>query len=324
MGTSAITFQEFVNTLSGKRTLSFKCAVHAKDKQVSQPGDFHLRREDSIFSISDRLTEVVANETLTDDLDRKWFLHLHSGYGQGGKCCLWPPPMFLLSISIAQIVLYIYNSVAEHPLVLHPLKLHEPWRYITYFLVHVDFFSLFVNLFVQLVVGIPLELVHGSFRIFLIYSCGVMYGSLASSIFDPYVRLAGASGPAYAMLSAHLANVILHHASMSRPFLRLTGLLAVASLEVGFGIYRRYAPPEPGKPQISFAAHLAGVVSGITFGLVILKNYEQKLSERRAWWMTLLVLLALSFTAFLYQRLSINPAFTLVCTPGLDCPPDSS
>ena len=35
MGTSAITFQEFVNTLSGKRTLSFKCAVHAKDKQVS-------------------------------------------------------------------------------------------------------------------------------------------------------------------------------------------------------------------------------------------------------------------------------------------------
>ena len=34
-GISAITFQEFVNTLSGKRTLSFKCAVHAKDKQVN-------------------------------------------------------------------------------------------------------------------------------------------------------------------------------------------------------------------------------------------------------------------------------------------------
>lgn len=129
---------------------------------------------------------MVANETLTDDLDRKWFL----GHNQG-KCCLWPPPIFLLTISIAQIVLYIYNSVAEHPLVLHPLKLHEAWRYITYFLVHVDIFSLFVNLFVQLVVGVPLELVHGSFRIFLIYSCGVMCGSLASSIFDPYVRLAG-------------------------------------------------------------------------------------------------------------------------------------
>ena len=201
---------------------------------MSQPGDFHLRREDSIFSISDRLTEVVANETLTDDLDRKWFLHLHSGYGQGGKCCLWPPPMFLLSISIAQIVLYIYNSVAEHPLVLHPLKLHEPWRYITYFLVHVDFFSLFVNLFVQLVVGIPLELVHGSFRIFLIYSCGVMYGSLASSIFDPYVRLAGNFLSLLHRIlfiqDLYLTSTIIHQHRRHDKMLYILGLLSPETL----------------------------------------------------------------------------------------------
>lgn len=121
------------------------------------------------------------------------------------------------------------------------------------------------------------------------------------------------------MLSAHLANIILHHSSMARPFLRLTGLLLVASLEVGVGIYRRYAPPEPEKPQVSFAAHLAGVVSGITFGLVILRNYEQKLSERRAWWLTMGLLLVLSITAFLYQRLRNNPAFTLFCA-GQNCP----
>ena len=155
--------------------------------QVSQPGDFHLRREDSIFSISDRLTEVVANETLTHDLDRKWFLDTHSNQ----CCCLWPPPLLLPTLSIAQIVFYIYNSVAEHPLILHPLRLHEPWRYITYFLVHIDLFSLIVNLFVQLLVGIPLEVVHGSFRVALIYGCGVLYGSMAASLFDPYVRLAG-------------------------------------------------------------------------------------------------------------------------------------
>ena len=155
--------------------------------QVSQPGDFHLRREDSIFSISDRLTEVVANETLTHDLDRKWFLDTHSNQ----CCCLWPPPLLLPTLSIAQIVFYIYNSVAEHPLILHPLRLHEPWRYITYFLVHIDLFSLIVNLFVQLLVGIPLEVVHGSFRVALIYGCGVLYGSMAASLFAPYVRLAG-------------------------------------------------------------------------------------------------------------------------------------
>lgn len=285
---------------------------------MSQPGDFHLRREESIFSISDRLTEVLANETLTDDRDRKWFLNsIHDR-----KCCLlWPPPWLLISISVAQIILYYFNSVAEHPLVLHPLKLHEPWRYLTYFLVHIDLFSLVVNLFVQLIVGIPLELVHGSFRIGLIYFCGVLYGSLAASIFDPHVRLAGASGPAYAMLSAHLANVMLHHAKMSRPFLRLVGLLFVASLEVGCGIYRRYAPPEPDKPQVGFTAHLAGVLAGLTFGLVILKNYEQKLSERRVWWFTLVLLLILNLAAFLYQRLRNNPAFMLFCLHGQICPP---
>ena len=127
------------------------------------------------------------------------------------------------------------------------------------------------------------------------------------------------------MLSAHLANIILHHTSMSRPFLRLIGLLCIASLEVGWGIYRRYAPPEPEKPQISFAAHLAGVLAGLTFGLVILRNYEQKLSERKAWWLTMCLLLGLSFTAFLYQRLRNNPAFTLLCTDH-PCPswPDDS
>jgi membrane associated rhomboid family serine protease len=147
-------------------------------------------------------------------------------------------------------------------------------------------------------------------------------GSVTASIFDPHVRLAGASGPAYALMSAHLANVILHHASMSRPFLRLTGLLLVASAEVGLGIYRRYAPPEPDKPQVSFAAHLAGVVAGLTFGLVILRNYEQQLSERRVWWISVAFLLGLCLAAFLYQGLFNNPAFTIFCTGSRsNCPP---
>ena len=37
MGVSAVTFQDFVNILSGKRTLSFKCAMHCRDKQIVAP-----------------------------------------------------------------------------------------------------------------------------------------------------------------------------------------------------------------------------------------------------------------------------------------------
>ena len=50
------------------------------------------------------------------------------------------------------------------------------------------------------------------------------------------------------------------------------------------------------------------------------RNYEQKLSERRAWWITIFLLLGVSTIAFLYQRLRKHPTFTLFCT-GYDCPP---
>ena len=38
--TSAITFQQFVNVMSGKRTQSFTCAVHWRDRQVGRIGIF--------------------------------------------------------------------------------------------------------------------------------------------------------------------------------------------------------------------------------------------------------------------------------------------
>ena len=65
------------------------------------------------------------------------------------------------------------------------------------------------NLLVQLVLGIPLEMVHGWWRLLLVYLAGVIAGSLGTSITDPSVYLAGASGGVYALLLAHLASVIL-------------------------------------------------------------------------------------------------------------------
>ena len=60
-----------------------------------------------------------------------------------------------------------------------------------------DLFSLlsFVTLpLVQLLLGLPLEIVHGPVRIGAIYLSGVVSGSLLTSITDPGEFLAGASG----------------------------------------------------------------------------------------------------------------------------------
>lgn len=68
---------------------------------------------------------------------------------------------------------------------------------------------LVVNLAVQLMLGIPLEMVHRWWRVLIIYFTGVFAGSLLTSVTDPFVKLAGASGGVYALITAHIATIIM-------------------------------------------------------------------------------------------------------------------
>lgn len=85
-------------------------------------------------------------------------------------------------------------------------------------------FHLGFNLVVQLLVGLPLEMVHGSARIGCVYLAGVLAGSLGTSVFDPEVYLVGASGGVYALLAAHLANVMLNYNNMQYGIIRLAAI----------------------------------------------------------------------------------------------------
>lgn len=80
------------------------------------------------------------------------------------------------------------------------------------------------NLTVQLLVGLPLEMVHGSTRIGCVYLAGVLAGSMGTSVFDPEVYLVGASGGVYALLAAHLANVMLNYNNMHYGIIRIVGI----------------------------------------------------------------------------------------------------
>ena len=67
-----------------------------------------------------------------------------------------------------------------------------------YGFVHNGETHLVTNIITQLVVGLPLELSHSSWRVALVYLFGVMYGGLGREIFDDSdVPLAGASGIVY-------------------------------------------------------------------------------------------------------------------------------
>jgi len=85
------------------------------------------------------------------------------------------------------------------------------------------------------------------------------------------------------------------------------GVISVAaSADVGFAVYDRYAAEQPG-PSVSYVAHLTGALAGLTIGLLVLKNFEQKLHEQLMWWVALGVYAACTIFAILFNV--FNPGY---------------
>ncbi|GFG30474.1 hypothetical protein Cfor_12783, partial [Coptotermes formosanus] len=77
--------------MTGKRTRSFKCAVHHRDREVCSENDFHiLVQEPPVFR---RMVRIIADEFLTEERDRKY-------YADHYTCC--PPPLFILLITLIE------------------------------------------------------------------------------------------------------------------------------------------------------------------------------------------------------------------------------
>ncbi|XP_008215698.1 protein rhomboid isoform X1 [Nasonia vitripennis] len=251
------------------------------------------------------MVRMIGDEFLTEERDRKY-------YADHYTCC--PPPLFIILITLVELGFFTYytaakgevNSSGPVPIdsvfIYRPDKRLELWRFAFYMFLHAGWLHLLFNLGVQVVVGLPLEMVHGSFRIAAVYMAGVLAGSLGTSVFDTDVYLVGASGGVYALLAAHLANVLLNYNNMEFGIVRLIGIFVIASADVGFAIYDRYAAEQQQLgPPVSYVAHLTGALAGLTIGLLVLKNFEQRLHEQLLWWVALGVYAACTIFAVMYN-----------------------
>ncbi|XP_043571042.1 rhomboid-related protein 3 isoform X2 [Chiloscyllium plagiosum] len=242
--------------MSNKRSNSFCRAIHL--------GNRHLRAnsllEETGLTISQRFIRHIAYETLPRGLDRKWYYDSYT-------CC--PPPWFMITVTLLEIAVFIYYglvlekwvlqithpSYLNNPLVYQPQLRRQIWRYLSYIFMHVGVEHLGFNVVLQLLVGVPLEMVHGALRISFIY---------------------------------------------------LAGVLAV-SLEFGRAVWLRFHPAtHPSYTHPSFVTHLGGVMVGITLGVVVLRNYEQRLHEQSIWWIFLLIYLLFVFFAVLWNIFAYN------------------
>ncbi|XP_032900540.1 rhomboid-related protein 3 isoform X2 [Amblyraja radiata] len=291
--------------MSNKRSSSFRRAVQ---RGKGRGGSDSLLEERGL-SLGRRLVRHVAYETLPRHADRRWYYDTYT-------CC--PPPWFIITITLLEVAVFIYYglvldkwvlqvshpSYLRSPLVYRPQLRTQAWRYLSYIFVHVGVEQLGFSVTLQLLVGVPLEMVHGALRIGFIYLTGALAGSLATSVADMTAPAFGSSGGVYALVSAHLANVVMNWSGMRCQFklFRMGIAMICMSLEFGRAVWLRFRPPaHPSCAHPSFACHLGGVMVGITLGVVILKNYEQKLHEQSLWWIFVIVYLIFVSFAVLWN-----------------------
>ncbi|RZC38501.1 rhomboid-related protein 2, partial [Asbolus verrucosus] len=212
-------------------------------------------------------------------------------------CC--PPKLGMIIISIIELIFFMIDEFHEEnstkfasgpmaqTFIYDPAKRYEIWRFLTYMFVHIGYLHLTVNLTVQIFIGIPLEMVHGWWRVLLIYFTGVVAGSLCTSITDPTSKLAGASGGVYSLITAHIATIILNWKEMSFPAVQLIIFLLITGVDVGTSIYNRYCANMD--EHIGYVAHFAGAVAGLLVGISVLRNLEVTWKENVIWWFAAIV-----------------------------------
>ncbi|KAJ3651119.1 hypothetical protein Zmor_017177 [Zophobas morio] len=227
--------------------------------------------------------------------------YLETIYEEEYSC--WPPRLGMVIISCIEIIFFFIDELKETnstnsatgPMaklfIYDPVKRYEFWRYLTYMFVHIGYSHLVYNLVVQIFIGIPLEMVHGWWRVLLIYFAGVIAGSLGTSITNPTFKLAGASGGVYSLVTAHIATIIMNWAEMSFPVIQLIIFIIITGGDFSISIYNRYWVKED--EQTGYAAHVTGALAGLLVGIVVLRNLKLTKKENVMWWIAVAIYMIL-------------------------------
>ncbi|XP_022220038.1 protein rhomboid [Drosophila obscura] len=226
-----------------------------------------------------------------------------------------PPPLTMVIFSIIEIIMFLVDIIhfqddpnyndrlgestsgpAATLFIYNPYKRYESWRFVSYMFVHVGIMHLMMNLIIQIFLGIALELVHHWWRVALVYLAGVLAGSMGTSLTSPRIFLAGASGGVYALITAHIATIIMNYSEMEYAIVQLLAFLVFCFTDLGTSVYRHLTDQHD---QIGYVAHLSGAVAGLLVGIGVLRNLEVRRWERILWWVAVIFYFALMTTGII-------------------------
>lgn len=226
----------------------------------------------------------------------------------------WPPPMMMIIFSIMEIIFFVVDIIKTQDqngtstsgpmatlFIYNPHLRHEVWRFLTYMFVHIGFMHLVMNLLVQIFLGVALELVHCWWRVALVYLAGVVAGSMGTSLFTPRVFLAGASGGVYALITAHIATIVMNWKQMEYGIVQLFVFLVFCVTDLGVSIYNSINDPFD---KVGYIAHASGALAGFLVGIGVLRNLKVESWERKLWWCAVSVYVMLMGAGIMYHFLN--------------------
>jgi len=316
-------FLEWIDTLSFQASVSLE-AKHGIDRgyirYILEKAD---RDKDGYIDKAEFLKLVEDYSRGLEEIQRSKFLTYIRIAAYSREIRWWPPPLFILITSLIQILIYVFcaygpkteASAVTTWLIYDPARRHEVWRWFTYSFLHGDDLHITLNLILQLLVGLSLEMSNNWWRVGIVYISGVVCGALLFSMTSPRVLLLGASAGVTAIVTAHIASIILNwkedsliirqrfrERKASSPLFGnivrigrialVTGILSVDIINVVVN------NPED---KVAYGAHGGGAMAGLFIGLIVLENRRVHHYEVRIKGMSIGFAIVMIITAVAYN-----------------------
>ncbi|KAJ8973856.1 hypothetical protein NQ317_000184 [Molorchus minor] len=186
-------------------------------------------------------------------------------------------PCAIVIVSVLQIVFHVFSTTGlTKALRFEPGKCNEIWRFVTYMLVHDDWYHLVLNVVIQCIFALPLERRQGHLRVLVLYLLGGVNGVLGASCVHPDLVI-GASAGVYALLISNIADIVLNYGTVKYKIYAAVSIGILVLFDIIYDVVHVYSKKEP---LISWEAHFVGGVAGLLLGLVLYKSNDEKSSKR--------------------------------------------
>lgn len=138
------------------------------------------------------------------------------------------------------------------------------WRAVTCNFIHIGAFHLLMNMYAFMYIGLLLEDLIGSRRMFMSY----LLTGVCSAVFSLYMHgetiSAGASGAIFGLYGIFLAFLFFHRIAKEQRKALLTSILIFVGYNLVYGM----------KAGIDNAAHIGGLLSGFLLGIIYVCSYK--------------------------------------------------